>query len=372
MRKTLTIIIALCIILACNPFPAKDNSKILRADLTKKNKISIHDLFQKMDLIQLETNDNSLLTGISKVDCFEHKLYIYDNNLHNILLFTDTGKFLGKVGRSGNGPGEYMNITAFNLNKSTKQLSLLSNFGTISNYDLHGNFLNKFQLSNERFICHAFCFLNNDSIIVWNHFGERDKQFSLYSIKFNKILKNVVTRKTDIYDFINDIFNEYDGHIFYSQSLDPKVYRFNNKGELEFSHQWDFGTPGLKFVEGNGDEREKKMKILAMFENSQIPFVITIQRQNCKYYYARVVFNKKDYVHVIVDRKSGKSFVFNEFSEGITFHPLYWADDFVIGMAEAYKKHVIIPSMLNKSDKVKFESIKEMDNPCLIKYYFNN
>src|SRR5690554_1164659 len=67
--------------------------------------LHLTDLSSSINEIQLETNEHALLGVIKDVKFFNGKFYINDGN--QILVFNNNGDFLGKLGRKGDGPGEY-------------------------------------------------------------------------------------------------------------------------------------------------------------------------------------------------------------------------------------------------------------------------
>lgn len=69
----------------------------------------------KIDVIQLETTDNSLLGDITKGVIDGNNIFIQDRKLQCLLNFDTSGKFIKKLGKKGQGPGEYLEIRDFCL-----------------------------------------------------------------------------------------------------------------------------------------------------------------------------------------------------------------------------------------------------------------
>ncbi|TXE07548.1 6-bladed beta-propeller [Algoriphagus aquimarinus] len=68
--------------------------------------LQLEQLTKSIKLIQLETNDRSLLSGVLDIKMFNEKIYVSDAS-RRILIFNQDGKFVKVLGKRGEGPGEY-------------------------------------------------------------------------------------------------------------------------------------------------------------------------------------------------------------------------------------------------------------------------
>ena len=66
-------------------------------------------------VIPLETTDECLIGQVDKLVYQNHKIYIADNLSKAIYVFDETGRMLSKLRAVGNGPEEYLDITAFTV-----------------------------------------------------------------------------------------------------------------------------------------------------------------------------------------------------------------------------------------------------------------
>ena len=76
------------------------------------------------NFIPLETNDSCLFSEIREVEIVDNKIYIIDNKRSGLLVFDISGKFITKIGNLGNGPGEYVTPSNFNINKEKQKVGL--------------------------------------------------------------------------------------------------------------------------------------------------------------------------------------------------------------------------------------------------------
>lgn len=65
--------------------------------------------------IPLETNEQSLISNITKVVFVDHCFYIFDRLAKRVVVFSDKGKYLYHIQKIGNGPGEYVEPIDMNV-----------------------------------------------------------------------------------------------------------------------------------------------------------------------------------------------------------------------------------------------------------------
>ena len=115
--------------------------KLLVVDVTKsypKEELTLQD-FMDVEYLALETNDEFLVQG--NVAAVGEKFLIVTNMRQGDILLFDrvTGKYVRKINRKGNGPGEY--VLPFNISLNEKENIMYVNDGPSSNiqvYDLEG------------------------------------------------------------------------------------------------------------------------------------------------------------------------------------------------------------------------------------------
>ncbi|MGV8096467.1 MAG: 6-bladed beta-propeller [Mangrovibacterium sp.] len=101
-------------------------------------------LVGSIEVIKLETNVNSLIGDIRKIEFQNNKFYILDDS-QVLYLFNEIGNYLNKLDKRGKGPGEYLEMRDFFVDKdgSIKVLS----YNTILKYDSTLKFLEKKTIS---------------------------------------------------------------------------------------------------------------------------------------------------------------------------------------------------------------------------------
>ena len=70
-------------------------------------------------IIPLETNDQSLISAIEKIEIVDNCIYILDRLAQSIYIYNMEGKYIDKLSRRGQGPGEYANLSYMTVTDST-------------------------------------------------------------------------------------------------------------------------------------------------------------------------------------------------------------------------------------------------------------
>ena len=108
MKKWLYLFLFVCLLVACSS-PAKHvGENILSASL-KETEVSLTDLFNKIEVIPLETNDTALMDHVLRILEVDGNYYILNEDYPsfqyiNILVFDGEGNFLHTIGKKGQGP----------------------------------------------------------------------------------------------------------------------------------------------------------------------------------------------------------------------------------------------------------------------------
>ncbi len=136
MKKVFITLIVVCFTM-CKQKPQTDN--VIFVDLDRPERASLFDYFRSIEIIPLETSPDVLIAGIMKMIVHQNKYYVLDPTQSIIFVYDQTGKFLFKIDKKGQGAGEYSFIQDFNINPFSGNLELLEPYGKVYIYDLLGN-----------------------------------------------------------------------------------------------------------------------------------------------------------------------------------------------------------------------------------------
>ena len=92
-----------------------------------------------ISFIKLETNDSCLIGKIDQVLYTDRYIYVMDIEIANaVYCFDKQGRFVRRIGKVGNGPGEYPRLCQMALTADGKQL-VIYDWAYYHYYDLEGN-----------------------------------------------------------------------------------------------------------------------------------------------------------------------------------------------------------------------------------------
>ena len=106
-------------------------------------------LYKGIKTILLETNESCLIGAIDKMRVFDNYIFIMDCFIaKSLYVFDKEGRFIRKIGNNGQGPGEYVQLSDFTIDKENKIVYVLdSHLSQINKYDITtGKFIHTVKL----------------------------------------------------------------------------------------------------------------------------------------------------------------------------------------------------------------------------------
>ena len=116
--------------------------KTLSVSLKPNEEVS-SSLFKNIEIIPLETKEESLITSIGRIREYNNKIYILDDKISVLFFFDKNGKYLSKIDKNGEGPEDYYLIYETVIKPEENQIYMISPMGFLHIYDLEGNFIKK-------------------------------------------------------------------------------------------------------------------------------------------------------------------------------------------------------------------------------------
>lgn len=132
-----------------------------------KNDIAYSDNIERIDLqniganiekadleifktIPLEYNDVSIIGAVRKLDFYNDKLIIQNQRSGGQLVFFDLdGSFLGLIDKLGKGPGEYLELRDFAINREKEEILILDKNDRVHFYDFDYDFIRTIRIPKE-------------------------------------------------------------------------------------------------------------------------------------------------------------------------------------------------------------------------------
>ena len=333
--KNILLILLLFILFSCKSTGDKTDCEVLHVDLVERP-VSTEELFSKISVIPLETNDSSFLVRPVKVIIKDNRYYIVDEGVPAVFSFDEEGHLLHKIGKKGQGPGEYREIYDAVIKEKENAVYMLSPFGSLYVYSLDGKFIKEIELptrANYQLIEE----LESKYFVTWTlPASENDNCISVISKESFKNVKEF-------------------------WHVPPVLTTLNSKPFYNYEHKVYFSNPYQKV--------EEYKLMLQYLRDSTVPYFLCDQYQNDKFYYIMLVFGLKHSKNLFYRKEDGKSFFFEKTTEGIHFEPLAFNEDFLtcIVFNEDFPNY---EKVLPPEEYQKLEERLEDDNPCLIKFYF--
>ena len=107
----------------------------INLEYQQERPVQLSKLFSKFRLIELETNDNSLIGGEGRKIIKQDSLF-YIQSINEILVFNNEGKYLKKLSSFCPGPEEYSQIRDFDIMDDNNEIWICTDNRNICRYDL--------------------------------------------------------------------------------------------------------------------------------------------------------------------------------------------------------------------------------------------
>lgn len=123
-------VLVLITLLICG-FQSSKGQEIIRIDLNEYKKHfrqpDLSEIASDIEFVKLETQTNCLVGGINRIVRCGKSILILANSKKSLLLFSENGKFIRKIGNLGKGPGEYVEIYGLSIDPLTQHIYVLDN-----------------------------------------------------------------------------------------------------------------------------------------------------------------------------------------------------------------------------------------------------
>ncbi len=355
---------------------------IYSIDIERDDQVSVLDLFSTVEIIPLETNEHSVMTFLigepDKVIKFQGEFYFLDRNQRSIFIFNSQGKFIKKIDKQGAGPGEYISLSDFNINRFTHNLEILSSEGRcILVYNLKEfSFIEKIQFPKELPIVHHFQHINADEYVLYSSAGEA-KLFSYFpqNKKYTEMdygLPKWLVRNTNFTTVSQTPFYVYNNLLCFEQLYNGDVFTIQtNNPALKPRYSWDFGTYNFKLDVLPPDESMNYYINLSRKLSFKYAILFQIYKENNKFYFTRFKFRNR-YKHLILNKETSEYLLFDKFLEGGQCLPQWIEEEAIYTFIPPEYLHFVIedPSFLDPNNQQIYHTILDEDNPVIVKYVF--
>ena len=141
------LIFSLIILISCNHKESKIHIvKTIDSKLINNNIFYLSALGSFSGFIPLESTDSSLISSINKMYFLNDYIFILDKKGgKGLYIFDRKGQFIRKIGKVGKGPGEYISIDDFTIDRNKSIIYFLADRKNILLYDIRGQYIRSFK-----------------------------------------------------------------------------------------------------------------------------------------------------------------------------------------------------------------------------------
>lgn len=358
---------------ACSGKTQRDNNadtlKILQVSL-QPTFPSYKDLFDRIEVIPLESDPQALIGYLDQAICIGDSILVLDMSRSVVLLFSPEGKFLNTIGERGEGPGEYLRCYNVAYDCSNHSISVLEPYGSINEYSPDGRFISKLQLPSKSNYM-ACQWLKPEKLALWSAVNEDECGVSVVDVKSGKTVFEDWKRDRMLDMQRLQPFYRYRDGVKFCPSLTNDVYTLSDTS-LRLDYTWDFSPANitqeyLNEVSAIEKPHEKNERLILDLKNGVLKNFPAFNGESSVFYYVALQTGIGDdvrYLSVFYDKNHDRSMVFNQFKEGISIHPLFMNEDFLLCRVPYHEVETYNQQLgLNLT-------CEEDDNPLLAKFYF--
>ena len=386
MKKCFYLLLLTWILAACSSQTKETGDNVLKATL-KETEVSLKDLFSRIEVIPLETNDTALMDHVHRIRKVNNKYYILNEDYPgftyiNILVYDAEGNFLHTIGKKGQGPEEYpWLIYDMDIDAEKDLVYMMSPLGMLYLYRTDGSFVRKMNMP-EGLAYHNLQLLDDNRLLSWS--GSTDIESDAMCIldaDSAKLIKGLWRdHKTSNWAISRGFSYVYQDKVYFTPSIDRQVYEVTSDS-LRIAYEWDFGEDnydassvrsrleGLTIAEK--DEKWNEMR-----KTGGVPYTLLKQGQTNKYYFTNVLGilgeidekgYAKNYFSLFYEKATGRSFYFKKTTEGLAIRPDMTTEEALYQLIPTEDLELLLP-VLDEAEKAKVMKRVEDDNPCLVKF----
>ena len=240
---------------------SSSDASVIKAD----GKLSDHIEVQENYLL-LDTVTDAQINWPEKIyKSPDGTIWISDMRARKLVNFTSEGKWLNTFSKIGQGPGEYLNISDFEITKDGHLYILDGRLDKVMIYDNNGNFSKSLKPPFEADMMHI---LDNGNILFgissWDQGHGKEWRIALTDSEGNPITFMIPADEffdPNIWLGTSGFTITQDGKTIYNREIDDNIYIFNQQGEIESVTHMDFGKYTVQ------DEDKKNIEDNSNFEN---------------------------------------------------------------------------------------------------------
>lgn len=310
-------VVLLPFVLGCGSGADSESADII--PFCKMERLSFSELpervFSAMEYIVPETGENQdmLFSSVDQVEYKDGKLYILDWRYRRLVVFDIDGQPVSSLRRQGRGPGEYLQISAFDVDSDGTMWILDAQKDVLNAYGADGVFRESMPLP---FQTDFLKCLDNGKFLfklsTWDESDYKGKCILLTDRNLNVEEAFVEYGPTDPnFELSSPGLNDCGDFFIYHFPICDDVYRLSKDGIPEKEYHFDFGSRTVPEeartdIESSLDDFDGYTALAGALYMDDAVGIGTI-------------YDSRDYKGFFMDRKSGKVYVQDSGHACLTF-----------------------------------------------------
>lgn len=358
-NKLMVLIVGMILplLLSCSNLSQNEESKEIR-ELEiipgESSILNLSELGESITYIQLETNEHCLIGSSYSINLFEDKVFVFDAMSSRILCFSDNGDFLFKIDRKGKGPGEYVHLSDFVIDKNNELILIYDRMQmVVFEFNLSGEFIKSNKVGVQ---LAELGVIDSESYYFYNYDGP-DPSFVLQQIRKSdghKVSEQIIQNKNT--DFLrHSSFNQDNAALTLCYAFNDTIYNIGTNGEVKpffvvnFPKKNDLLNKLSKIPYG---DREGHSQVLKNGDWAQIGY----HRTSSDYLYFYYL-NRSNLHQVLFSFQTGKHLHFDKINNDLDGMPLSWRPVFLTEKSIIFKVEPLsIIEELDKSENLKIRA----------------
>ncbi|GAB6008828.1 6-bladed beta-propeller [Dysgonomonas reticulitermitis] len=140
MKKINYLILLIVALYSCNV--VKQETELIRLTFnnTESEPLQTQPQFANIEIVPLESSPECLLRNIETIDICDSLIFIKD--IGNLYIFKRNGVFISQVGKYGEAPEEYIDLSTFYVDDKKQQIVIIDAMkNSLIKYDFRGNYI---------------------------------------------------------------------------------------------------------------------------------------------------------------------------------------------------------------------------------------
>lgn len=346
-----------------------DAFKVYELDTTGP-RVRFAETIEKVELMRLEETDDALLSYVGEFISAEDKYLLSSGKTGDIYFFSQSGEFLSKVNRQGEGPEEYKHVNDKWINNNA--LFVYSkNQKSVKEYTLNGDFVEAHDVA-----------LDAAQVVPYGDGYALDMNSALIddTLAYNVVLLNSDFEREELLAPFKPIsssfgvstefngFQEYNNDFVYLRTLSDTLFLLQNK-ELRPLAKFDFGKYWLWNDERLSDPAQNVFEVI---QSNNLIWNLGV-RIHPKWLYLNYMSSFRDIRVLMIDRTTGAYRLLDFRSsadEKYTMNTLHWEGDRLLFSISSASVADFLGELTEDQWKLKdgttLDAIESSENPVMM------